>query len=142
MDVRFTERELDIMRVLWDDGPATVAEVRDALEDDLAHNTVLTMLKVLEEKGHVRRDTEERAHRFEPLVERESAGASALRRVTDQLFRGSSEELVLNLVDAQDLDDEEIARLRDMLDARLERGSSGLRPESATGESAGWEADR
>lgn len=124
MDVRFTERELDIMQVLWDEGPATVAEVRDALEDDLAHNTVLTMLKVLEEKGHVRRDAEQRAHRFEALIERGPAGASALRRVTEQLFRGSSEELVLNLVDAQDLGDEEIARLRDLLDERLERGAS------------------
>lgn len=124
MDVRFTERELDIMQVLWDEGPATVAEVRDALEDDLAHNTVLTMLKVLEEKGHVRRDTSDRAHRFEALVERGSAGASALRRVTRTLFRGSSEELVLRLVDAQDLDDEEIARLRDLLDARLGRSAA------------------
>ena len=121
MGVRFTERELDIMRVLWDDGPSTVADVRGALEDDLAHNTVLTMLKVLEEKGHVRRDTSERAHRFSALVERGPAGASALRRVTEQLFRGSPEELLLNLVDAQDLDDEEIARLRDLLDERLGR---------------------
>jgi predicted transcriptional regulator len=124
VDVRFTERELDIMQVLWDDGPATVAEVRDALEDDLAHNTVLTMLKVLEEKGHVRRDTTERAHRYEALVERGSAGASALRRVTQKLFQGSPEALVLRLVDAQDLDDEEITRLRDLLDARLGRTSA------------------
>ncbi|HKK92015.1 MAG TPA: BlaI/MecI/CopY family transcriptional regulator [Longimicrobiales bacterium] len=128
MGVRFTERELDIMQVLWDEGPATVAEVRDALEDELAHNTVLTMLKVLEEKGHVRRDTEQRAHRFEALVERGPAGASALRRVTKQLFQGSPEELVLNLVESQDLDDEEIARLRDLLDARLQRGSPRVGP--------------
>jgi len=124
VEIRFTERELDIMQVLWDNGPATVAEVREALEDELAHNTVLTMLKVLEEKGHVRRHAEERAHRFEALVERASAGASALRRVTSKLFQGSSEDLVLKLVDAQNLDDDEIARLRDLLDARLGRGES------------------
>jgi len=133
VNVRFTERELDIMQVLWKDGPATVAEVRDALEDDLAHNTVLTMLKVLEEKGHVHRDTSERAHRFSALVERGPAGASALRRVTEQLFRGSSEELVLNLVDAQDLNDEEIARLRDVLDARLEHGTESRHAEAGDG---------
>jgi predicted transcriptional regulator len=123
-DVRFTERELDIMQVLWERGPASVAEVRDALEDDLAHNTVLTMLKVLEEKGHVGRDTAERAHRYAALVERGDAGTSALRRVTRKLFRGSPEELVLRLVDAEGLDDAEITRLRDLLDARLraERG--------------------
>ncbi|MDT8369690.1 MAG: BlaI/MecI/CopY family transcriptional regulator [Longimicrobiales bacterium] len=119
MDVKFTERELDIMQVLWDRGPCTVSQVREALEDELAHNTVLTMLKVLEGKGHVRCHPEERAHRFEALVPRASAGASALRRVTRTLFGGSAEELVLKLVDAQDLDDAEIARLRDLLDARL-----------------------
>lgn len=124
MNVRFTERELDIMQVLWEQGPATVSEVRESLEDDLAHNTVLTMLKVLEDKGHVLRHTGSKAHRFEALVERASAGASALRRVTTKLFQGSSEELLLKLVDAQNLDDEEIARLRDLLDARLSRGEA------------------
>jgi len=124
MDIRFTERELDIMQVLWDRGPATVSEVREALEDDLAHNTVLTMLKVLEDKGHVLRHTGERAHRFEALVERASAGASALRRVTSKLFQGSPEALLLKLVDAQNLDDAEIERLRDLLDARLGRGEA------------------
>lgn len=132
MGVRFTERELDIMQVLWDDGPSTVADVRGALEDDLAHNTVLTMLKVLEEKGHVRRDTSERAHRFSALVERGPAGASALRRVTEQLFQGSPEALLLNLVDTQDLDDDEIARLRDLLDERLgHRGDASSRGDTA-----------
>lgn len=119
MNIRFTERELDIMQVLWESGPATVAQVREALEDSLAHNTVLTMLKVLEDKGFVRRNSENRAHRFEPLVPRDQAGASALRRVTAKLFGGSSEELVLRLVDAENLDDAEIARLRDLLDRRL-----------------------
>jgi len=124
VDIRFTERELDIMQVLWDRGPATVAEVRDSLDDELAHNTVLTMLKVLEDKGHVLRHTGSKAHRFEALVARASAGASALRRVTSKLFRGSSEELLLKLVDAQNLDDEEIARLRDLLNDRLGLGES------------------
>ncbi len=124
MDIRFTERELDIMQVLWDSGPSTVAEVRAALEDSLAHNTVLTMLKVLEDKGYVRRNSENRAHRFQPLVPRDQAGASALRRVTAKLFQGSPEELVLRLVDAEGLDDEEITRLRDLLDRRL-RGEEG-----------------
>ncbi len=50
MEIRFTPRELDIMGALWTDGPSTVAEVREALEDDLAYNTVLTMLKVMEGK--------------------------------------------------------------------------------------------
>mgnify|MGYP003396241892 FL=1 len=57
-EIRFTPRELDIMGVLWSRGPSTVAEVREAIEDDLAYNTVLTMLKILEGKGYVSRAPE------------------------------------------------------------------------------------
>ena len=53
MEIRFTKRELDIMGALWAQGPSTVGEVREALEDDLAYNTVLTMLKIMEGKGYV-----------------------------------------------------------------------------------------
>ncbi len=118
MEIRFTKRELDIMGVLWAQGPSTVGEVREALEDDLAHNTVLTMLKVMEGKGYVSRSLEGRAHRYAPEVEREAAGESALGRVTERLFGGSSEELLLRLVDSS-LDPEELRRMRDLLDRRL-----------------------
>lgn len=124
MDVRFTERELDLMNVLWANGPSTVAEVREALEDDLAYTTVLTVLRVLEEKGHVTHDTEGRAHRYRALVERDLAARSALRRVTDHLFSGSSELLVTRLVEDQPLSEDELRRLRDLLDRRLEEGAS------------------
>ena len=53
MRISFTDRELDIMAVLWDRGSATVAEVRERLPDDLAYTTVLSVLRTLEEKGHV-----------------------------------------------------------------------------------------
>ena len=120
MDVRFTERELDLMNVLWARGPSTVAEVREALEDHLAYTTVLTVLRVLEEKGHVTHDTEGRAHRYRALVDREAAARSALRRVTDHLFSGSSELLVTRLVEDEPLSGDELRRLRDLLDRRLE----------------------
>ena len=118
MDVRFTPRELDIMGVLWMHGPSTVAEVRAALEDDLAHNTVLTMLKVMEGKSYVSRSREGRADRYTPEVEREAAGESALSRVTDSLFGGSPEGLLLRLVDSG-LGPDELRRMRDLLDRRL-----------------------
>ena len=118
MDVRFTPRELDIMGVLWTHGPATVAEVREALEDDLAYNTVLTMLKVMEGKTYVSRSREGRADRYTPEVDRGAAGESALVRVTDSLFGGSPESLLLRLVDS-DLDPEALRRMRDLLDRRL-----------------------
>lgn len=119
MEIRFTPRELDIMSALWDRGPSTVAEVRDALADDLAHNTVLTMLKVMEGKGYVSRSREGRADRYTPEVERDEAGDSALGRVTELLFGGSPEELLVRLVDSG-LDADAMRRMRDLLDERLE----------------------
>ena len=119
MGVRFTERELDIMQVLWERGEATVAEVQELLADSLAYNTVLTMLRVLEEKGHVTRSTEGRAHRYRSTVERDEAGRSALGRVTEKLFRGSPEALLLNLVNQPGVTRDEVRRMRDLLDAAL-----------------------
>jgi BlaI family penicillinase repressor len=120
MEISFTDRELDVMGVLWDEGPATVAKVRAALEDRLAYTTVLTVLRVLEEKGHVAHEEEGRAHRYHPLVERQAAGASALRRLTSKLFRGSPELLLTHLVSDRGLSDEELRRMREMLDRRLD----------------------
>ena len=119
MDIRFTGRELDIMRVLWARGPSTVADIRDALEDDLAHTTVHTMLKVMEGKGYVsRRPGDGRAHEYAAEVERSVAGESALTRITDRLFGGSPEELFMHLVDSG-LTEDELRRMRDLLDERL-----------------------
>lgn len=127
MDVRFTDRELDIMQTLWDRGPSTVAEVQEDLEDRLAYNTVLTMLRILEEKGHVTRDTSARAHRYAPAVGREAAGEGALRRVARKLFQGSPEALLVKLVEQEDLTREELRRMREILDRRI-RAAEGNDP--------------
>ena len=119
MEIRFTPRELDIMVALWSRGPSTVAEVREALDDDLAHNTVLTMLRVMEGKDYVSRSREGRADRYAVEVERGAAGESALDRVTEHLFGGSPEELLLQLVNSG-VDPDELRRMRDLLDRRLE----------------------
>lgn len=119
MEVSFTDRELDVMGVLWEAGPATVAEVREALEDELAYTTVLTVLRVLEEKGHVGHSEEGRAHRYHALVERQAAGTSALRRLTKKLFRGSPELLLTQLVSDRRLADADLRRMRELLDDRL-----------------------
>ena len=119
MEISFTERELDIMSALWELGAGTVAEVREVLADDLAYTTVLTMLRVLEEKGYVGHSEEGRAHRYHPLVGREAAGESAVRRLTRRLFRGSPELLLTHLVSDRDLTEEELKRMRAMLDRRL-----------------------
>jgi BlaI family transcriptional regulator, penicillinase repressor len=119
MEISFTDRELDVMEVLWDRGSATVAEVREALADDLAYTTVLTMLRILHDKGHVRFEGEGRAHRFYPLVERQAVRTSAVRRLTRKLFQGSPELLLTQLVADEGLSDEDVRRLRRLLDERL-----------------------
>lgn len=119
MRIAFTDRELDVMSVLWDLASATVAEVRERLVDDLAYTTVLTVLRTLEQKGYVGHTGEGRAHRYRPLVKREAAGRSALRRLVDKVFDGSPEMLLTNLVSDKNLSDEELRRLRRLLQGRL-----------------------
>ena len=119
MEVSFTERELDVMAVLWDRGSATVAEVRDALSDELAYTTVLTVLRTLEEKGYVDHVEEGKAHRYRPLVARDKAGRSALTRLVRKVFRGSPEMLLTQLVSDRKLTAEELKRMRQLLDERL-----------------------
>lgn len=121
MEVVFTDREMDVMAVLWELGSATVAEVRDRLADDLAYTTVLTVLRTLEEKGHVGHVEEGKAHRYHPLVARAHAGESLLRRMTRKLFQGSPELLLTHLVSDRDLTADELRRMRRLLDERLEQ---------------------
>ncbi len=120
-EVSFTDRELDVMAVLWELGDATVAEVQERLADDLAYTTVLTVLRTLEEKGHVGHEPGAgRAYRYHALVERREAGKSALKRMVGKLFAGSPELLLTELVADRDLTEEELDRMRRLLEERLE----------------------
>lgn len=123
MSLRLSDRELDVMAVLWARGSGTVAEVREALPDPLAYTTVLTVLRTLEEKGFVGHEEEGKAHRYLPLVARERAGRSALTRMVDKLFNGSPELLLTQLVSDRKLSPQDIRRLRKILDQRLKGGA-------------------
>ena len=124
MDIVLHEREMELMEVLWERGAATAAEVRDAIEDDLAYNTVLTILRRLELKGYVGHTEEGRAHRYHPLVEREAARHSALERVLDRVFGGSPELLLTQLVSQRRLSEAEVRRLRQLLREQLPKDAS------------------
>lgn len=123
-EIRFTDRELDLMDVLWERGSATAAEMQEALEDELAYTTVLTLLQTLEEKGYARASKEGRSYRFYPDVARKEAGGSALRYVMDKIFRGSPEQMLYGLVDDVNLTQEELARMHRMLRDRLRGGAA------------------
>lgn len=122
MEIAFTERELDVMGVLWDAGEASVAEVRERLADALAYTTVLTVLRTLEEKGYVGHTEAGKAYRYHALVRRQDAGTSVLRRITRKLFKDSPELLLTQLVSDRALSDDELRRMRQLLEERLGEG--------------------
>jgi len=107
------------MAVLWDLGSATVAEVNERLDDDLAYNTVLTILRILERKGLAGRRKDGRAHRYRPLLGRAEAGRSILGRLRDKVFSGSAELLMTQLVSEERLSPEAVRRLQELLERQL-----------------------
>jgi len=118
-DIYFPPRELAVMSVLWRLGSASVSEVRDALEEDLAYTSVLSALQTLEEKGFVRHEAEGRAYRYFPAVEAERAGGSALARVRDAIFQGSVERMFAQMVADKKLSRKELERMRQLIAQRL-----------------------
>ena len=117
--LNLTEAELRLMDVVWEKGSATVAEVADALPKavGLAYNTVLTTMRILEEKGyltHTKRD-DARAFVYKAVVGRNEAGRNAVRYLVSRFFRNSPELLVLNLLVDEELSANELARIRKMV---------------------------
>lgn len=114
-----TEAELRIMDAVWDRGSATVADVWEAMPKHLglAYNTVLTTMRILEDKGYVRhvKPKEGRAFIYEPLVSREDASRSAVRHLLGRFFGNSAGALVLNLLEDQELTDAERKRIQALL---------------------------
>ena len=118
-DIYFPPRELAVMSVLWRLGSASVSDVRDALEEELAYTSVLSALQTLEEKGFVRHEAEGRAYRYFPAVEAERAGGSALARVRDAIYHGSVERMFAQMVSDKKLSRKELERMRQLIAERL-----------------------
>ena len=91
MGITFTDRELEVMNILWDQGSATVKEAREVIGEDTPYTSVLSIFQTLEQKG--------RAYRYRPLVAREEAGRRALDYVLRRLYKGSASALLDSLVD-------------------------------------------
>lgn len=123
MAAHFTDRELDIMKVLWDRGASTVAEVRAHLDEHLAYTTVLTILRTLEAKGHVDHAEEGKAHRYRAMVTETAARGSALSKLVDRVFGGSAELLLTHLVKDRKLSAAEVRRLRAVIDRQAPKGT-------------------
>ena len=115
-DFHLTQRELDIMSVLWDLGEATASEVRERIDPTLAYTSISTMIRTLELKGFVsHRRGEGKTHVYYPVIDAEMAGESALGRLLDKIYGGSPIKLLAQLVEQRKLSESELARMRDLL---------------------------
>ncbi len=118
-EIYFPPRELEVMSILWRLGSATVADVRTALQEDLAYTSVLSALQTLEEKGYIGHKAEGRVYRYHPLVQAERAGISALARIKTAIFQGSAERMFAQMLAEHGLSRDELQRMRRLLAERL-----------------------
>ena len=115
-DLHLTQRELDIMSVLWELGEATVTEVRDRVDPNLAYTSISSMIRTLEIKGYVsHRRGEGKTHVYLPAIDAEAAGESVLGRVLDKVYGGSPIKLLAHLVERHRLSEKELSRMRELL---------------------------
>ena len=104
------------MSVLWELGEATVTEVRDRIDPDLAYTSISSMVRMLEIKGYVsHRRGEGKTHVYFPVIDAEAAGESALGRVLNKIYGGSPIKLLAHLVQQKRLSEKELTRMRELL---------------------------
>ena len=118
MSVSLSNREAEIMAVLWEQGASTVAEVKDKLADPLAYTTVLTILRNLEAKDYVGHEPDGRAHRYFARIRQQAARKSAIRHLAGKLFQGSADLLLTQLVSDRKLTEDQVRRIREILEEK------------------------
>ena len=108
----FTDKEVEIMRVVWQLGEASARQIQSALSGDRHYNSVMTIIRVLERKGHLLHREDGRAHIYRAAVNPEKARMRVLKHLVKNVFGGSAASLVLNLVETGDLTFEELDAIR------------------------------
>ena len=121
-DRHLSRRERQIMDVVYQRGQASAAEVLDALPDPPSYSTVRALLRVLDEKGHLRHRREGPRYMFRPTVPRETARRSALARVVRTFFDGSAQAAVATLLDESSLSPADLDRLQALIDRARQEG--------------------
>lgn len=119
----FTDKEMDIMKLIWQMGEATVKDIQDKLPGEPHYNSVLTIIRVLERKGHLVHRAEGKTHFYSAGESRDNARTRLLRHLVDQVFGGSAASAVLNLVQAGDLTKKDLDEIRNKIaGGRKEKG--------------------
>jgi BlaI family transcriptional regulator, penicillinase repressor len=118
---QLTRLELQIMQMLWKNGPSTVQAVQQSLlGEPLAYTTVQTMLNILQRKGKVRRKLVGKAYEYRPLLSREKALREAASDMLDRMFGGSVEALLMSLVKSRQLDADKLAKLQKLIESQAQ----------------------
>jgi len=114
---RPTDRELTILRILWDNGPSTVRDVNEAMNKDgsTGYTTTLKLMQIMVEKGLVRRDESQFKHVYRPALTEEKAQKQLVGDLLDRAFSGSAEKLVMRALSAKKVSATELASIRKML---------------------------
>jgi predicted transcriptional regulator len=125
-----TDGELEILRVLWERGPASLSDVCESLrrERDVATTTVATMLRVMLDKGIVRRKGASRGHQWSAAVTQSATARSMVGKLVDGIFDGSAGRLAAHLVQAVKLSDGELTELRKLIDSNRDSRKSATSP--------------
>jgi predicted transcriptional regulator len=120
--ITLTEAELRLMKVLWERGESAVAELVAAVSDErpLAYTSVLTTVRILENKGYVRHRQEGRAFLYSPCIDEFEASKSEVRHVLQRFFGNSRERLLLSLLGDDDVSPEELKRLKEAVSSAPE----------------------
>jgi BlaI family penicillinase repressor len=122
-----TELELEILKVLWEESPLPVREVRDRLEHadrTLTHSSVITMLNIMVRKGFLRRQKEGKAFLFAPKTAKENITGGIVDDLLAKVFGGSPQALVMNLLETADLDSDELAEIRRLINRKAKEQQS------------------
>jgi BlaI family penicillinase repressor len=108
----FTDRELEIMRVVWRRGEASAKQIQEALPGDRHYNTVMTIIRVLEKKTHLTHREEGRTYFYRATQSQDKSRKRVLKHLIDHVFGGSATSLVANLVETGDLTLEDLDAIR------------------------------
>jgi predicted transcriptional regulator len=115
---RPTDRELTILRILWDNGPSTVRQVNEAMSQDenTGYTTTLKLMQIMTEKGLLLRDDSQFKHIYRPALTEEKAQKQLVGDLLDRAFSGSAEKLVMRALSAKKVSAKELASIKKMLD--------------------------
>ena len=137
-----TQLELELLKILWDEAPLPVREVRTRLEEQakrkLTHSSVITMLNIMVNKGYLQRRKQGKAFLFSPKVEKQNVSGGIIGDLMARLFDGSPSAMMLNLLETADLDSEELGELRKLINRKAKEqrkliGKQSSHPRSAVG---------